>query len=69
MSFQRILEIVKPPTGIFKVVQWHWIVERTFGWLNRYRRLNKNYERMTCSSEAWIKIAMINLILHRLEPG
>ena len=50
--FQRVLEIIKRPTGMFKVVQWRWIVERTFGWLNRYRRLSKNYERTTCSSEA-----------------
>ena len=54
---------------MFKIVQWRWIVERTFGWLNRYRRLSKDYERTTFSSEAGVKISMINLMIHRLEPG
>ena len=69
LFFQRTLEIIKRPKGMFKVVQWRWIVERTFGWLNCYRRLSKDYERTTFSSEAWVKISMINLMLHRLEPG
>lgn len=68
-TFQRILEIVLRPRGSFKIVQWRWIVERTFGWLNRYRRLSKDYERLNCNSETWIKISMINLMLHRLKPG
>lgn len=67
--FGRVLEIITRPRGIFKVVQWRWIVERTFGWLNRYRRLSKDYEILPGSSEAWIKIAMINIMIHRLEPG
>ena len=38
-------------------------MERTFGWFGRYRRLSKDYEHNTASSEAWIHIAMI----HRLS--
>lgn len=67
-TFARVLEIVKRPTGKFKLVQWRWIVERTFGWLNKYRRLSKDYEILPSSSEAWVKIAMISIIIHRLEP-
>ena len=44
-----------------------WIVERTFGWLNRSRRLSKDYERTTDSSEAFIKVAMIHLMVRRLR--
>lgn len=69
ITFQRILEIVLRPRGVFKIVQWRWIVERTFGWLNRYRRLSKDYERLKENSETWVKISMINLMLHRLKPG
>lgn len=42
-----------------------WVVERTFGWLNRYRRLSKDYERKTVSSEAHIQLAMISLLRRR----
>lgn len=44
----------------FEPVKWRWIVERTFGWLGRYRRLSKDYEHNPASSEAWIYIAMIH---------
>ena len=44
-----------------------WIVERTFGWLGRFRRLSKEYERTTESSEAFIKVAMIHLMIRRLR--
>jgi putative transposase len=46
-----------------------WIVERTFAWLGRYRRLSKDYEFHTYNSETMIYLAMINLMVHRLEPG
>jgi transposase len=52
----------------FAVLPKRWIVERTFGWLNRYRRLAKDYERTIESSEAFVKIAMIRLMLRRLRP-
>jgi putative transposase len=62
------LEIVKRPTGVkgFQLLPWRWIVERTFGWLGRYRRLSKDYEYLTQTSEAMIRVAMIHLIVRRL---
>ncbi len=52
----------------FPVIKWRWIVERTFAWLGRYRRLSQDYERQPESSEAMIYLAMTNLMLRRLEP-
>ncbi len=66
-----VLEIVKRSDDVtgFKVLPHRWIVERTFGWLGRYRRMSKDYEMLPASSEAMALIAMINLMLHRLSPG
>jgi putative transposase len=66
-----LLEIVKrnDSLGGFKVLPKRWIVERTFAWLSRYRRHSKDYEMLTDSSVAMIRISMINLMLHRLSPG
>ncbi len=46
-----------------------WIVERTFSWLIRNRRLSKDYERLVQTSETLIEVAMIRLILKRLAKG
>ncbi len=53
----------------FAVLPHRWIVERTFGWLMRNRRLSKDYERKVQSSETFMEVAMIRLILKRLERG
>ena len=46
-----------------------WIVERTFAWLGRCRRLSKDYEATEASGEAFIRLAMIALMLRRLHPN
>lgn len=63
-----VLEIVKRTDDVkgFKVLPRRWVVERTFGWLNRYRRLAKDYERTPESSETMVQIAMIRVMLTRL---
>ena len=69
--FSWTLEIVKRSDIArgFVLLPRRWVVERTFAWLGRYRRLSKDYEQLTESSETMIYIAMIQLMLHRLEPG
>ena len=65
---QRTLGMVKRPrhTRGFRVVQWRWIVERTFGWLNRSRWLSKAFEALPETTEPWSRIAMIHLMVRRL---
>jgi putative transposase len=62
------LEIVKRPEGVkgFLLLPKRWIVERTFAWLGRYRRLSKDYEYLTHTSAAMIRVAMIHLMVRRL---
>ena len=62
------LEIVEKLGGQvgFQVLPKRWIVERTFAWLNRQRRLSKDYERLPATSEAFVYVAMIRLMLKRL---
>ncbi len=53
------------PTG-FQVLKRRWVVERTFAWLGRYRRLSKDYEVLPATEEAWIYLAMVRLMVVRL---
>ena len=53
----------------FKLIKWRWIVERTFGWLGRSRRLSKDYEQRTDVSETWMHVGMSRLMLKRLTTA
>jgi putative transposase len=65
-----VLEVVtkRPGQTTFEVQQWRWIVERTFGWFGRYRRLSKDYEHNPRSSETWIYVAMIHRMSRFMLP-
>jgi putative transposase len=60
-----IVRRIAGTTG-FVVIPHRWIVERTLGWLGRWRRLSKDYEELPEVSEAMVTLAMIRLMLHRL---
>jgi len=64
-QFGWVLEIVKRSDDVkgFKVLPHRWVVERTFGWLGRYRRLARDYEHTTSSSESMVYIASIRRML------
>jgi len=62
--------VVKPADQIgFCVLPRRWVVERTFAWLGKQRRLSKDYEELPSSSEALLQIAMSALMLRRLAPA
>lgn len=62
------IQIVKRTDDMkgFVVLPRRWVVERTFGWLGRYRRLSKDYEYLLLTSETMIYTAMVRLMLARL---
>jgi putative transposase len=64
------IEIVARPQEQrgFAVLPRRWVVERTFAWLGRNRRLSKDYEGLPETHEAWVQVAMIHLMLKRLAP-
>ena len=68
VNLQAVLEIVLKLEGQkgFQVLPKRWVVERTFAWITRNRRLARDYERLAASSEAFIYVAMIRLGLRRL---
>jgi putative transposase len=61
-------EIVSRPEGVkgFLLLPKRWVVERTFGWFNHFRRLSKDYEYLPQTSETMLHVAMINLMVRRL---
>jgi putative transposase len=66
--FGLTLIIVRRAAGTtgFVVQPRRWVVERSLGWLGRWRRLSKDYEELPEVSEAMVTLAMIRLMLHRL---
>lgn len=65
-----VLEVVtkRPGQTTFEVQPRRWVVERTFGWFGRYRRLSKDYETHPHNSEAWIYVAMIHRMSRFMLP-
>lgn len=63
------LEIVKRNDGNkgFEILPWRWIVERTLAWINRNRRMSKDFERLPETTESWIYLSMFSLMSARLE--
>lgn len=68
-TFGWIVEIVmrKDPSTKFEVLPKRWIVERTFSWFESYRRLSKDFEFQTETSQTMIQLAMIKLMLNRIK--
>ncbi|MEM7118781.1 MAG: IS5 family transposase [Chloroflexota bacterium] len=66
--FGWLWQVVKRSDDVkgFVILPRRWVVERTFGWLNNYRRLSKDYEELTETSEAFIYLAMSHIMLRRL---
>jgi len=69
-QFGFVLEIVKRSDEVqgFEVLPQRWVVERTFGWMNWYRRLSKDYEGHPFLARATILWAMIHKMLQSLKP-
>ncbi len=62
-----LLAIIRRTDKGFKVLPRRWVVERTFAWFGQYRRLSKDYEERTTASEAMIHLAMIQLMVRRID--
>jgi putative transposase len=64
------LEIVRRPDGAqgFVLLPKRWVVERTFSWLGRWRRMSRDYEHLSSSSECMVRVASIGRMLRRLAP-
>ncbi len=64
--FVKRVEVIERIAKTFEILPKRWLVERTFGWLNRYRRLSKDYELHSENSEAMIYGSLIRLMTRRL---
>ena len=69
-AWDIVVEVVRKPADQkgFSVLPRRWVVERTFSWLMRWRRLVRDYERLPETHEAMVKWAMVGLMLNRLAP-
>lgn len=66
-----VLEIVKRTDDVkgFTVLPRRWVVERSLAWYTRCRRLTRDFEGLEETTEAWVYLASIRLMLRRLEPS
>lgn len=60
---ERGIEIV----GEFKLLPRRWVVERTFAWIGRYRRMSKDYEFLCHTQETMMRLAMTKLMIKRIS--
>jgi len=69
--FGWVVTTILRPVGVKGDVHLpkRWLVERTFGWFGRYRRLSKDYEHNPASSGTWIQVAMIHRMARALLPA
>lgn len=65
---RKQLPMFTSPRG-FTLVRRRWVVERTFGWFGRFRRLSKDYEALVTVSEGWLWVATVRILLRRLADG
>ena len=61
----KVIVIQRSKKG-WKLLPHRWVVERTFGWVCRNRRLSKDYEESSLSEEGWFYLAMIRIMLRRI---
>jgi putative transposase len=64
------VEVVSRPDGVrgFVLLPKRWVVERTWAWLGRYRRLGKDWEYETGVSEAWVRVCAVHQMARRMKP-
>lgn len=61
--------VVKREKKEFEILPSRWVVERTYAWMGWNRRLSKDYERTTSSSQAWCQVSMIHLMVRRISSS
>ena len=62
----KLTVVKRPDLHRFVVMPKRWIVERTFAWISRFRRMSRDYERYVRSAVAFVRLAMIRIMLRRL---
>lgn len=65
-NFITAQDVGLAPKNSFTVLKWHWIVERTFAWLSRWRRMSKDYEYLSSTSVNLIYATMLRVMVSRL---
>ena len=69
VSYRLEISSKPPDKKEFVPLKIRWVVERTFAWLGRCRRLSRDYEYKTAHSETWVQISAIQMMVRRLKPN